>query len=153
MRNNWHHKLTDYQGDIGKAFDKAKEVGFDSDELAKFSVDMSFEKTNVAAVSSYQNVQQNNLDRDDGHGKSKHHDKEESASIKDIAKFMHRMDKLMSHNAFDFMRNADKSMSDLLKSTLALQDNQESDKAEKSGYKSLDDMIGALQKQHHQSDD
>jgi len=126
---------------------------------------MSFEKTNTTAVAAYQNIQQNNHERHEGrherndksdhHGKSRHVDKEENAFIKGAAKFMRQLDKLMQHNAFDLMSNADKSMNDLLKSTLDLQDKKDDDKVEKSGYKSLDDMIGALNRMHKtdESDD
>lgn len=147
-----------YQGDIEKAFNKAKEVGFDSDELAKFSVEMSFEKTNTAAVSSYQNIQQENNDKDDksrhhDHGKSRHADKEENAFIRDAAKFMHRLDRLMQHNAFDFMNNSDKAIGDLFKSALELQDNKDSDKANKSGYQTLNEMMQALQNRSHEAEE
>jgi Domain of unknown function (DUF5610) len=133
-----------YQGDIEKAFNKAKEVGFDSNELAKFSVDMSYEQTSQSAVSAYQNIQQGNrhLDSDSG---QEDDNRNQNAFIKDAANFMHRIDELMKHNAFDFLGNADKTIADLLTASIDLQGEEDSEKPKNSSSKTLNEMIGALQ--------
>ncbi|MFK5893618.1 MAG: DUF5610 domain-containing protein [Pseudomonadota bacterium] len=130
-----------YQGDIEKAFNKAKEVGFDAAELANFSVDMSYQKTSQVAVSAYQNIQHNNQQDNTGQG-DEHQN--QSAFINDVANFMHNVDELMKHDAFNFLDDTDNSIAKLLNASLELQDEKDSKEPKESSNQSLNEMIEAL---------
>ncbi len=126
-----------YQGNIDAAFNRAKELGFNSDELAQFSVDMSHQQTNQVAVISYQNAQkesdsqQQNLDQ-------------HSSVIKEVTDFMNHIDRLLKDNAFDLFADNNKSMLDILNASMSLQ-NDQSEKEQPTAFQSLNEMIKSLQ--------
>ncbi|MFK5985390.1 MAG: hypothetical protein QM479_08180, partial [Pseudomonadota bacterium] len=130
-----------YQGDIESAFNKAKQVGFNSDELAKFSVDMSHQQSNQVAMSSYQSIQQDSSDKP-------LESAQQPSIIKEVTDFMNRMDQVLKHNAFELIADADKSMADILTASLALQDKkqgqEQSENTQTPAYQSLNEMIESL---------
>jgi hypothetical protein len=151
-----------YQGDLETAFNKAKEVGFDSSELANFSVDMNHEQVNSVAVSSYQTNQhdgeisdrqrkERGLGQGNGQGNGNIQSIDESANenafVRDAAVFMSQMDQLMKNNALEFFDNASKAMTDLLDASLKLQYQQDDentrDDAKSPNYNMINDIVNA----------
>jgi len=131
-----------YNGNLEDAFNKAKDIGFDSDELAKFSVNMNQFESQQFAVNTYQNVQDNT---EEGAFPAPN-----QSIIQQAAGFMDQLNQLMKHRAMDFLDKPEQSLQELLKSTLAANKGEEVEQEKDNQgnlFKSLFDSLKRLNEQ------
>jgi len=136
-----------YNGNVEDAFNKAMDIGFDSDELAKFSVNMNQIESQQVAVSTYQNVQENTQE---GAFPAPN-----QSIIQQAADFMSQLNQLMKHNAMSFLEKPEQSVQDLLQSTLAANNgdsvNEEKATQQENLFNNLFDSLKRLNSEQSES--
>ncbi len=125
---------------MAQAVQKASEIGFNTDELARFSVDMQYDRKRATAAGSYQAVQ------NEQKGDSDQELKFKQDFVNQVTQFMGRMNELLKNSAYDFMNDKTHSISDLLKASLNLQDKPEKQEDRDKQDKTIDDITNALVK-------
>lgn len=122
-----------YNGNLEDAFNKAMDIGFDTDELAKFSVNMNQFESQQVAVSTYQNVQDTSEE-----GAIPAHNQ---SLIQQAAGFMDQLNQLLKHQAMSFLENPNQGLQDLIQSTLSANQGDEVDEKQSKGPSELFDSI------------
>ncbi len=116
-----------YQGNIGDAFSKAQDLGYNSDQLAKFSVSMQYSETSKSALGAYQQIQQ---------AATQASTKELSQNpvandSKQLSQFFQKLDKLIQAPAFDFIASPNQTINKLMPNILAA-NNSNADEAQQT---------------------
>ncbi len=128
-----------FSGNVQQAFKKAMEMDFDSEELTRFSLDLSYQETRSTAISTYsayQNQPQEKLPA-------------EQAGFKEMSDFIKQMDHLFQ-NPFTINNFADseQGIADLLKGMNQLLHSDEMKKLEKESSTLLDSLLAQLKERH-----
>ena len=128
-----------FSGNVQQAFKKAMEMDFDSEELTRFSLDLSYQETRSTAISTYsayQNQPQEKLPA-------------EQAGFKEMSDFIKQMDHLFQ-NPFTINNFADseQGIAGLLKGMNQLLHSDEMKKLEKEPSTLLDSLLAQLKERH-----
>ncbi len=122
-----------FSGDVQKAFNYAQQMNFDNKELTQFSLNMSYQETRQAAISTYNGYQPDN---------SSIAQDSDNPALQNVTGFISRLDKLLQ-DPFAREKLADpvKSVSELLKGMNALLYSDELQQLQQDSTTLLDSMV------------
>ncbi len=131
-----------FSGNTQQAFKKAMDMSFDSEELTRISLDMSYQETRSVAISTYGAVQKPQQD-----GMDEHHP--EQAGLSEMRDFINHLDQIFQHPFVlkDFL-NQEQGVGDLLKGMNQMLHSDEMKNLEKETSSLLDSIVHDL-KEHH----
>ncbi|MCP3850410.1 MAG: hypothetical protein GY694_09260 [Gammaproteobacteria bacterium] len=131
-----------FSGNTQQAFKKAMDMSFDSEELTRISLDMSYQEMRSVAISTYGAVQKPQQD-----GMDEHHP--EQAGLSEMRDFINHLDQVFQHPFVmkDFL-NPEQGVGDLLKGMNQMLHSDEMKNLEKETSSLLDSIVHDL-KEHH----
>ncbi len=131
-----------FSGNVQQAFKKAMEMDFDSQELARFSLNLSYQETRQTAISTYSNYQTQS--QQDNHQQAL-----APAGLKDISDFIKQIDQLFQQPfVMTNMADSEQGISDLLKGMNQVLHSDEMNQLEKDSTKLLDSLVHQLHQLH-----
>lgn len=134
-----------FSGNVQQAFKKAMDMNFDSQELTRFSLNLSYQETRQTAISTYSNYQ--------AQSQPESHEKYlEPNGLKDMSDFIKQVDQLFQKPFVADMVDAEQGVGDLLKGMNQLLHSKEMTHLEKDSTKLLDSLVHQLQQLHSDSD-
>ena len=131
-----------FSGNVQQAFKKAIEMDFDSQELARFSLNLSYQETRQTAISTYSSYQTQSQPEE-------HQQALAPAGLKDISDFIKQMDQLFQQPfVMTNMIDSEQGISDLLKGMNQVLHSDEMKQLEKDSTKLLDSLVHQLYQLH-----
>lgn len=134
-----------YQGNVEQAFNKASQLGYNTDQLAQFSVSMNQSISQQSSIGQYQQIQQNNSSKDNqsADGVSEKLQNSQPA-LQQLSNFFKQLDQLSANPGFALMANPQQSFDSLMPKIM--QFNQPDEKPEKQQQQNsiVSDMMRSL---------
>ncbi len=132
-----------FSGNVQQAFKKALEMDFDSSELTRFSLDLSFQETRSTAISTYNALQNQNQNQNQIQPNA------ESAGLRDMSDFIKQMDHLFQNPfAMNKLSDSGQGIGDLFKGMNQVLHSDEMNKLEQESTSLLDSLIQKLKERH-----
>jgi len=131
-----------FSGNTQQAFKKAMDMSFDSEELTRISLDMSYQETRSVAISTYGAVQKPQQEGvDEAHPKQ--------AGLSEMRDFINHLDQVFQHPFVmkEFL-SPEQGVGDLLKGMNQMLHSDEMKNLEKEASSLLDSIVHDL-KEHH----
>ena len=137
-----------FSGNVQQAFKKAMDMDFDSKELTRFSLDLSYQETRSTAISTYSAYQDQPQEKTQPISQNENLPAGQ-AGLKDMSDFIKQMDHLFQ-TPFTMNNFADpeQGIGDLLKGMNQLLHSDEMKKLEKESSTLLDSLLAQLQERH-----
>lgn len=131
-----------FSGNVQQAFKKAMEMDFDTQELARFSLNLNYQESRQTAISTYSNYQSQSEPQASGLAY-------EPQGLKEMSDFIKQLDQLFQQPfASENMADPGKGIGDLLKGMNQLLHSSEMKQLEKDSTQLLDSLVEQLKQLH-----
>ncbi|MCU7939947.1 MAG: DUF5610 domain-containing protein [gamma proteobacterium symbiont of Bathyaustriella thionipta] len=130
-----------FSGNVQQAFKKAMEMDFDSEELTRFSLNLSYQETRQTAISTYSNYQAQSQPEVPGQTL-------EPTGIKDMSDFIKQVDQLFQQPFTTTMADSEQGIGDLLKGMNQLLHAKEMTALVNDSTQLLDSLVHQLKQLH-----
>ncbi len=130
-----------FSGDTQQAFKTATEMNFDSKELTRFSLNLSYQESRQTAISTYSSYQPNTLPQSEQANTQN--------GLKEISTFIKQLDQLFDNPiAKNNFADGTQGIADLLKGVNQLLESDDMKQLEKGSTELLDSLVAELKQLH-----